>query len=35
MVQQEVRLRVADNRSKGVARDPCYGWFYQKICEYW
>ena len=36
MVQQETRLKVADNTgAKELAVHPCYGRFNQKICKYW
>ena len=36
MIQQETRLKVADNT--GAKRNPlypCYGWLYKKICKHW
>ena len=36
MIQQESRLRVADNTgAKEITLHPCYGRFYKKICKHW
>jgi large subunit ribosomal protein L14 len=34
MIQQESRLKVADNTGAKNYLYPCYGRFYKKICKY-
>ena len=35
MIQQEHRLKVADNTGAKNLMHSCYGRFYKKICQHW